>query len=809
MDRPTGGYRPASRTLGAPHAKRLSLSLATLLLTLSASSLALAGNPPPSSRFAGDTLEPRALVPRAPVPCTGSETVLLIQDVYPWYAPSDPGDDPEGAVATELKLQGRNFCQISSADIGSTSLAGFTQIVISSAQTQAFYDNLFPGGTIHPSIDAWVQAGGILSANLCDAASGPGSGGSWGAYLFVGGVGQVATSSSDNGIAAAGHGVVADGLPCPSGNCAPLVDTAPQVDLDGWGASSHGYFTNLPPGTTVILDMPDVTGDSLPEPVAIEYPHGAGRVVAFMTTTEFRYTGGFGSVPRSRSLLANDIAYQDSIAGPALAHYTCYRARGTIGAPRFAPIAGVALADQFGPSIVDVRRPLALCNPTDKNGEDPQAPGGTNHLEGYQIKPAKGEPKFTKVTNLKVVNQFGTIFVDAVKPDRLLVPTAKSLLGPVPPLPPPTVDHFECYQAKISKGQPKFTAIRNVSLGDQFGSLLVDVRKPTRLCNPVDKNGEDPGAPDHLDHLMCYQVKPVKGAPKFTKVTPIFASNQFGSEMLDAVKRDELCVPSAKNPECGNGTLDARAGEQCDDGNTTSDDGCSSACVREFCGDGATQAGIGEQCDDGNATSGDGCSSACQTELCGDGTTQAGIGEQCDDGNATSGDGCSNTCQTEFCGDGVVQAGIGEQCDLPDDSACPGACEAAICLCGPLPFSPVTEDLTTCSPAVTDTWVFSVAAGESISVNADTVDAATAADLCFSGSCPSQPFSADDNTACTFPPPSYACPTSTFTAPANGVCTVNVTLCSGACADPATANYQLRVTRNGVDTQVGLTGDDQ
>ena len=33
-----------------------------------------------------------------------------------------------------------------------------------------------------------------------------------------------------------------------------------------------------------------------------------------------------------------------------------------------------------------------------------------------------------------------------------------------------------------------------------------------------------------------------------------------------------------------------------------------------FCGDGALEIGTGEQCDDGNPNSGDGCSSTCQVE---------------------------------------------------------------------------------------------------------------------------------------------------------------------------------------------------
>jgi len=101
--------------------------------------------------------------------------------------------------------------------------------------------------------------------------------------------------------------------------------------------------------------------------------------------------------------------------------------------------------------------------------------------------------------------------------------------------------------------------------------------------------------------------------------------------------------------KCGDGTLDP--GEQCDDGNTTNGDGCSSECVLEKCGDGVLD--TGEECDDGNTTNGDGCDSECNLESkCGDGTLDAG--EECDDGNNTDGDGCSAECQDEVVGEGCT-----------------------------------------------------------------------------------------------------------------------------------------------------------
>ncbi len=90
----------------------------------------------------------------------------------------------------------------------------------------------------------------------------------------------------------------------------------------------------------------------------------------------------------------------------------------------------------------------------------------------------------------------------------------------------------------------------------------------------------------------------------------------------------------ASGPTCGNYLTES--GEQCDDGDTTSGDGCSSSCQTEVApenGQGGEEGGTpppppetppitcgnniqesGEQCDDGNTTSNDGCSYLCQLE---------------------------------------------------------------------------------------------------------------------------------------------------------------------------------------------------
>jgi hypothetical protein len=81
-----------------------------------------------------------------------------------------------------------------------------------------------------------------------------------------------------------------------------------------------------------------------------------------------------------------------------------------------------------------------------------------------------------------------------------------------------------------------------VPVVDQFNQPKpYDLKKPTALCTPVNKNDEGIKTPDR--HLLCYQVK---GQPKHRKVQGMQAHNQFGPEQLDTTAEEELCVPSPK-----------------------------------------------------------------------------------------------------------------------------------------------------------------------------------------------------------------------------------------------------------------------
>jgi hypothetical protein len=234
---------------------------------------------------------------------------------------------------------------------------------------------------------------------------------------------------------------------------------------------------------------------------------------------------------------------------PALAtaaapdHFSCYKAAYAPGAAHFTAMTGVSMVDTFGSSTVTVVKPRFLCAPTDKNGEDPSAPSDPDHLTDFLVK--RSTP-FTTVPALHVTDQFGSHTIDVKKPYTLQVPSAKSL-STTPAAPTnPAVDHFQCYKMKVTSGTAKFVPVTGVTAQDQFGTITVEVKKPTRFCAPVDKNGEAPGAETHPDYLMCYQVKQTS-LPKFAPVSPLFVNHQFGPETFTAQKPMELCIPAARS----------------------------------------------------------------------------------------------------------------------------------------------------------------------------------------------------------------------------------------------------------------------
>jgi len=192
--------------------------------------------------------------------------------------------------------------------------------------------------------------------------------------------------------------------------------------------------------------------------------------------------------------------------------------------------AGFSLEDAFGPSTVTIKRAKRLCLPANKNGEDPTAATDPEHLTYYTLKQST---PFTKVSGVVVDNQFGISQMRLSKPDRMLIPTSKSLTGPPAPLADP-IDSFKCYRVSGAKFRSK-----DVTVVDQFGTLVVDVKKPLHLCLPAVADGIP--IIDPVKALMCYQVKGPAAPPR----PPIvYTLNMFGPDAYPTFGPRDLCLPS-------------------------------------------------------------------------------------------------------------------------------------------------------------------------------------------------------------------------------------------------------------------------
>ena len=87
-------------------------------------------------------------------------------------------------------------------------------------------------------------------------------------------------------------------------------------------------------------------------------------------------------------------------------------------------------------------------------------------------------------------------------------------------------DHFTCYRVAAARGAAAFAPRDGVQVMDRFRIATVAVRKPQLLCAPASKNGEDPTAPAHLDHLEDYRIR---SRGRFLQFLNQTLTDQFGT----------------------------------------------------------------------------------------------------------------------------------------------------------------------------------------------------------------------------------------------------------------------------------------
>ncbi|MBN1661036.1 MAG: hypothetical protein JXA93_21755 [Anaerolineae bacterium] len=277
------------------HAQVLLSLLAIAVLVASSSPLPTSAGSPKQQGDPGSSATPSgevAIYNETPRQEEGrgatSEDILLIQTSDPWersdhYVGANWYDgitsDTEVLDAIGYSYRVATWDDI---DSGAVNIFAYPVVLIVNDQVQAFYDNY---ASRVAAFESYVSNGHTL---LFFAASDGWAGGTLNADL-PGGV-QVTTPwyEGNNFVAAASHPIVT----------AQLSDGQALGNADLYSNyCSHGYFGNLPVGTTVILR------ESNNLPTLIEYPLGNGRVIASTQTWEHSWsyhTGadGYGTFAR-------------------------------------------------------------------------------------------------------------------------------------------------------------------------------------------------------------------------------------------------------------------------------------------------------------------------------------------------------------------------------------------------------------------------------------------------------------------------------------------------------------------------------
>jgi hypothetical protein len=127
-------------------------------------------------------------------------------------------------------------------------------------------------------------------------------------------------------------------------------------------------------------------------------------------------------VPSAESRISPPAA----LVAPFTDHFMCYKVKRTRDTPKFVPILGVPVEDQFGQiTLVDVKKATMLCAPANPNNERPGAQNHPDYLMCYKVKIPTGLPKFIKVSPVYVNNQFNPLTLTVIKPSELCVPSLK------------------------------------------------------------------------------------------------------------------------------------------------------------------------------------------------------------------------------------------------------------------------------------------------------------------------------------------------------------------------------------------------
>jgi hypothetical protein len=221
--------------------------------------------------------------------------------------------------------------------------------------------------------------------------------------------------------------------------------------------------------------------------------------------------------------------------GP-LDSYLCYK---TSVAREISP----TLSDAFDSGVYEGTKMKQFCIPADRDSI-----GVTDEVTSLSVMGIKGP--HAKQSAVRVLVGTDEFFFDTKKASTLMVPATRSYTAAPPALNPGNdVDHYRCLKVAHSKDTARLPKGTTVDVDDDLGLRGVELKKPSSLCVPTDKNGEGIKRPE--DHLLCYKAKPLI---KHTRDN-VRVLDQFSQTVASFKGEAELCVPALRPPPATTTTL--------------------------------------------------------------------------------------------------------------------------------------------------------------------------------------------------------------------------------------------------------------
>jgi hypothetical protein len=361
-------------------------------------------------------------------------------------------------------------------------------------------------------------------------------------------------------------------------DCVALDDRIPPLGFTG-GADPEtnpvGYaYPEAAPGVLVNYDrteyaIPIPAGATPPVTVRatlryqtvskayVDFLDGEATANGFPTDCVARTTGPLG---KTRARFLKDLWQANGRAAPVdmasasasidvrpIDAFTCDKVRATAGSSPFvAPPAGLALANAFDSATFAVRKPKDLCLTADLGAGQVDA---STDLTAYPLKAMPGQPVHVRRSGLVVTDALGSLSLDTIRPDLLLVPTTASLVAPPSPPGATRVDAFACYKVRTTPGAAHFVRTR-IAAADALTSepSALDLKRPKELCLPSGIGGGATIQPDV--RLLCYQAAPAPGVlPTYTPRSGIWLANvPLGAGRVDTRTQQLVCLPATVAP---------------------------------------------------------------------------------------------------------------------------------------------------------------------------------------------------------------------------------------------------------------------